>query len=209
MSQMVGRSGRPGSPRTTSNRCRRSRQSASSRSSTSAAWRTVLRFGWTSCSRPRRRLVTRSARSSTATCFCTAAKLIGYVRARAVTDHSPSTALLKCCGSGDFVAAWGGIASLQLGLAAVWTSAPARLVGLAATKGRIAAGADADLVVWDPDADFAVDAARLEHKNKVTPYHGRTLRGRVLETWLGGEKIYDRGAFPTPPRGRWLRRGAG
>ncbi len=142
-----------------------------------------------------------------------------------VTDHSPATVELKCCGSGDFVAAWGGIASLQLGLAAVWTSArargaslaavvdwmcaaPARLVGLSATKGRIAPGADADFAVWDPDADFAVDAQRLEHKNKVTPYHGRTLRGRVLETWLRGEKIYDRGAFPTAPRGRWLRRGA-
>ena len=143
-----------------------------------------------------------------------------------VTDHSPSTAELKCCGSGDFVAAWGGIASLQLGLAAVWTSArargatmsdvadwmsaaPARLVGLADTKGRIAPGADADFAVWDPDADFVVDVTRLEHKNKVTPYHGRALRGRVLETWLRGEKIYDRGTFTTPPRGRWLRRGAG
>ncbi len=142
-----------------------------------------------------------------------------------VTDHSPSTAELKCCGSGDFVAAWGGIASLQLGLAAVWTSArargatiadvadwmcaaPARLVGLYGAKGCIAAGASADFAVWDPDADFAVDALRLEHKNKVTPYHGRTLRGRVLQTWLRGEKIFDRGTFPASPRGRWLRRGA-
>ena len=141
-----------------------------------------------------------------------------------VTDHSPSTAELKCSGSGDFVKAWGGIASLQLGLAAVWTNArargatiadmvdwmcagPARLVGLE-HKGRIAKGAAADLVVWDPDGDFAVDVMRLEHKNKVTPYHGRRLTGRVLETWLGGEKIYDRGAFTAPPHGRWLKRGA-
>ena len=131
---------------------------------------------------------------------------------------------LKCSGSGDFVKAWGGIASLQLGLAAVWTNArargatiadmvdwmcagPARLVGLE-HKGRIAKGAAADLVVWDPDGDFAVDVMRLEHKNKVTPYHGRRLTGRVLETWLGGEKIYDRGVFTAPPRGRWLKRGA-
>ncbi len=139
-----------------------------------------------------------------------------------VTDHSPSTAELKCSGSGDFVAAWGGIASLQLGLAAVWTSArarghtlsdvadwmcraPARLVGLE-KKGRIAPGCDADLVVWDPDADFVVDARNLEHKNKVTPYDRRALSGRVLETWLRGEKIFDRGAFSNARRGEWIRR---
>ena len=67
-----------------------------------------------------------------------------------VTDHSPSTVSLKCSDSGDFMKAWGGISSLQLGLAAVWTgarargasvedvsrwmcAAPARLAGLAAT----------------------------------------------------------------------------
>jgi allantoinase len=77
-------------------------------------------------------------------------------------------------------------------------------VGLA-KKGAIAPGRDADLVVWDPDAVGAVDRARLEHKNKVTPYHGHALRGRVLETWLRGEKIYDRGAFVGPPRGEWIR----
>src|SRR5262249_44719876 len=103
-----------------------------------------------------------------------------------VTDHSPSTAALKCSDSGDFVKAWGGIASLQLGLAATWTGArahgatiddiarwmcasPARLVGLEGKKGKIAPGLDADFAVWDPDAPFEVDAARLEHKNKVTP----------------------------------------
>src|SRR5690606_10678317 len=91
-----------------------------------------------------------------------------------VTDHSPSTAELKCSDSGDFMKAWGGISSLQLGLAAVWTearargrsvrdvvewmcAAPARLAGLQGRKGAIAAGYDADLVVWDPDADFSVD----------------------------------------------------
>jgi allantoinase len=86
--------------------------------------------------------------------------------------------------------------------------APARLVGLTGTKGSIVKGADADFAVWDPDVDFAVDVARLEHKNKVSPYEGRTLHGRVAETWLRGEKIYDRGNF-TKPSGRWLRRGMG
>jgi allantoinase len=140
-----------------------------------------------------------------------------------VTDHSPSTVALKCSGSGDFMKAWGGISSLQLGLAAIWTTArsrgrsvrdvvewmcaaPARLVGLYGRKGLIAAGADADLVVWDPDADFTVDAHALEHKNKLTPYQNRTLKGAVLRTILRGETIYERGSFSSSRRGAWLRR---
>lgn len=140
-----------------------------------------------------------------------------------VTDHSPSTAELKCSGSGDFTKAWGGIASLQLGLAAVWTEAfarggtvvdiarwmsesPARLAGLAGRKGALVVGADADLVIWDPDGAFSVDAATLEHKNKITPYQGRALRGVVHETILRGKTIYTRGQGFGPPHGRWTRR---
>ncbi len=144
-----------------------------------------------------------------------------------VTDHSPSTAELKCSGSGDFMKAWGGISSLQLGLAAVWTAAkgrglgianvvdwmsaaPARLAGIQGRKGAIAPGHDADLILWDPDGDFTVDAASLEHRNKITPYHARKLLGVTHRTILRGETIYERarpgGAFPAR-RGRWVRRG--
>ena len=129
-----------------------------------------------------------------------------------VTDHSPAPGALKCIDSGDFARAWGGIASLQLGLAAVWTEAeprgfsvsdvvrwmaeaPARLVGLEGRKGSIRLGADADLVIWEDDAAFMVDPARLEHRHPVTPYAGRTLRGRVRETWLRGRRVYADGAF--------------
>jgi allantoinase len=120
------------------------------------------------------------------------------------TDHSPSPPEMK--GTGDFLRDWGGIASLELGLAATWTgasarhvpierlarwlcTAPARLAGLD-DRGVLAAGRRADLVVWDPDAEFTVDAAALHHRHKRTPYDGRRLRGRVLETYVGGEVVY-------------------
>ncbi|MER6400264.1 allantoinase AllB [Kitasatospora sp. NPDC059973] len=133
-----------------------------------------------------------------------------------VSDHSPSTPDLKLLpefgGSGDFAAAWGGIASLQLGLPAIWTEArrrghtlsdvvrwmasgPAALVGLTGTKGAIAVGHDADLVAFDPDGAFAVHAAELHHRNPVTPYAGRTLAGAVRTTWLRG-RVVDTAAEP-------------
>jgi len=134
-----------------------------------------------------------------------------------VSDHSPCTPELKELATGDFGRAWGGVASLQLGLSAVWTGAHARGLGLSDVvgwmsqapsdlvglhrKGRIAVGADADLVVFAPDEEFTVDAARLEHRNPVTPYDGRRLRGVVRETWLRGARI-DR----VNARGRLLRR---
>ncbi|GAA1508941.1 allantoinase AllB [Sphaerisporangium rubeum] len=130
-----------------------------------------------------------------------------------VSDHSPSTPDLKVP---DFAAAWGGISSLQLGLPAVWTEArdrghpltrvvdwmstrTAALAGLTA-KGAIAVGADADLVAFDDTADFTVDAARLRHRNPITPYHGRTLTGVVRTTWLRGHQVTD----TTDPTGALL-----
>jgi allantoinase len=139
------------------------------------------------------------------------------------TDHSPSPPGLKHMDDGDFVKAWGGIASLQVGLAAVWTGAvtrgagvdriagwlaegPARLAGLDRRKGRIAAGHDADLVIWDPDEETVVNAAALHHRHAVTPYAGRRLRGVVHQTLLRGELIFDRGTVSPSPHGRVLER---
>jgi allantoinase len=134
-----------------------------------------------------------------------------------VSDHSPAPTELKTAGGGDFAEAWGGIASLQLGLPLVWTearrrgiplagvvewmsAAPARRVGLTG-KGRIGEGAAADLAVFAPDAMFTVDAAALEHRHPISPYDGRELTGVVRGAYLAGVLV-DR----SRPRGRLLRR---
>jgi allantoinase len=131
-----------------------------------------------------------------------------------VSDHSPCTPELKRLDVGDFGLAWGGIASLQLGLPLIWSGArergyglvdvvrwmsqrPAELVGLAG-KGGIVAGHDADLVVFAPDEEFVV--GELLHRNPVTPYTGRALRGVVRATWLRG------GPTEGVLRGRLLRK---
>ena len=138
------------------------------------------------------------------------------------TDHSPAPPGLKHLDDGDFVRAWGGIASLQLGLSIVWTGAaergipvervvawlaerPARLAGLA-TKGAIAVGRDADLIVWDPEKETIVDARSLQHRHPITPYDGRRLRGGVVTTILRGRTVFDRGEFVSSPVGVTLRR---
>jgi allantoinase len=125
-----------------------------------------------------------------------------------VSDHSPCPTSMKLRETGDFLAAWGGIASLQLRLPVVWTEAqqrgyslarvtgwicsgPSELVGFRGRKGSIAVGNDADFVVWSPKNSFRVTAERLEHRHKITPYEGETLKGVVEKTFLRGRKIYD------------------
>jgi allantoinase len=70
-------------------------------------------------------------------------------------------------------------------------------------KGAIAVGNDADLVVWDPDAELVVDAAALAQRHPVSPWHGRTLRGVVHTTYLRGTPVDPAG----PAGGVLLRRG--
>jgi allantoinase len=132
-----------------------------------------------------------------------------------VSDHSPCTPDLKRLDVGDFGQAWGGIASLQVALPAVWTGArerglgldrvvrwmaeaPARLAGLP-RKGAIAVDRDADLVAFAPEERWTVGV--LEHRNPVTPYAGRELAGVVRRTWLRGQPADG------SPIGMLLRRG--
>jgi allantoinase len=125
------------------------------------------------------------------------------------TDHSPCTPELK---HGDFKTAWGGIASLSLGIPATWTVArrrgftmedvvkwmsirPAQLAGIDATKGRIAEGYDADFVVFDPDEAWTVTADRLHFRSPVSPYTGEQLTGSVRQVFLRGSCVFRDGNF--------------
>ena len=140
-----------------------------------------------------------------------------------VSDHSPCTPELKRREVGDFMAAWGGIASLQLTLPVMWTEmrrrglgveqlvawmcrGPAELVRLE-RKASIGRGFDADLAIWDPDARFQVDGAALQHRSPLTPYHGETLHGVVDTTIVGGEIVYQEGRHAERASGRFLLRG--
>jgi allantoinase len=78
---------------------------------------------------------------------------------------------------------------------------PAERVGLPA-KGKLALGYDADLAVFAPDQAFVVDAAKLHHKNPLTPYQGKTLSGVVRRTFVRGKEVDYR-----EPHGQLLRRG--
>ena len=153
------------------------------------------------------------------------------------SDHSPCPEELKRLGPGDFFSAWGGVLSLQLSLSAVWTaarergqplhrvakwmsSAPARLAGLAGRKGAIEVGADADLVVFDPEAEFRVTGdgqlvfageksnsfSRLYHRHSATPYVEYRLRGIVRATFLRGKQIFDGERFSSEATGELILR---
>jgi allantoinase len=87
-------------------------------------------------------------------------------------------------------------------IARLMCSGPADLAGI--HKGRIAAGYDADLTVFDPNESFRVAPERIEHRHKVTPYAGAELRGLVKATYLRGRKVWEHGAHLGTPAGKWL-----
>jgi allantoinase len=163
------------------------------------------------------------------------AALAGGLLQMVVSDHS-STAVEMPKVPGDFLRARGGISSLPISLSATWTAAcgrgytleqlaqwmcraPARMAGFG-RKGAIEVGYDADLVVFDPDADFIVDSRILKSSNpqilkssnpqigvvSPTPYEGRPLRGVVKRTYLRGALVYEEGRPMDGPRGRLLTR---
>ncbi len=147
------------------------------------------------------------------------------------TDHSPCPPAMKRREEGRWDKAWGGIGSLGMALPVMWTAIEnrgtglnkgmeyiaawmsantAQLAGLTGRKGALAAGFDADIVVFDPNSSWTVTPEHLHFRHKLSPYLGAQLRGRVHETWLRGELIFndnnDPSTFIGKPCGKELRR---
>jgi allantoinase len=145
------------------------------------------------------------------------------------SDHSPCPPALK--DSDDIFATWGGVAGAQSLLAAVFAGAtaragsaldvrkvagfvvwrlaarPAKRFGLWPRKGTIASGSDADIVLFDPEREWTLDRER-SHTRGVDPYVGRSFRGKVVRTLIGGRTVYNEDETVTdPPRGRFIRGG--
>ena len=140
-----------------------------------------------------------------------------------VTDHSPCPSEMKRLSEGNFRTAWGGIASLSVSLPVMYTEAwhrgfgmtyiarcmserPAKLAGCEKRKGRLAAGYDADFVVFDMESELVVTKERLHYRHPFSPYLGEKLRGVVMATYLRGTPVFSEGKFPGKPIGREYRR---
>ena len=110
---------------------------------------------------------------------------------------------------------------MQFGLSLIWTEArergysiadvsqwmatrPAQFAGLGNRKGKIAAGFDADLIVFDDDGQYLITADIIKYRHKITPYEGRTVKGVVRSTYVRGTKIYADGNLLGDPIGKPL-----
>ncbi len=140
-----------------------------------------------------------------------------------VTDHSPAPPSLKKTETGNLKEAWGGIASLQFSLSAMWTLLKkdnftiadlsrimsgnvATFLNLDHSKGKIKKGFDADLVVWNPEEHFKVGQSMIQHRHKITPYEGIDLSGVIEQTFVAGVKVFDNGTFVSSPPGKIILR---
>jgi len=129
--------------------------------------------------------------------------------------------VMKHTETGRFDLAWGGIAGLSLALAVIHTeclrrdftldnivrwmsSAPATLAGIGRRAGSLAAGREANFIIFDTESEFTVTADKLHYRHAISPYLNETLRGVVKATYLRGEAVYRDGSFVQMPHGREL-----
>jgi dihydropyrimidinase len=92
-------------------------------------------------------------------------------------------------------------------LVEIAAAAPAQLFGLAPRKGSLAPGADADVVLFDPAAEWVMGRDTLHMATDWSAYEGLPVTGKVLKVWSRGELIVDgQELLGRPGRGRYLRR---
>ena len=120
----------------------------------------------------------------------------------------------KMKAQGDFFAAWGGISSVGLGLpilhsaitararlgekvlsipdiARLCSQETARQVGLSHRKGGLRAGMDGDVCIFDDTEEWTLRSGDMRWKNRCSPWEGHSFKGRVRETWLRGQKVFQ------------------
>ena len=141
------------------------------------------------------------------------------------TDHCSFTTQQKLAGRDDFTAIPGGIpgvetrgeliytfgvAKKKIGLGAmcrVLAENPAKLYGLFPRKGVLAPGSDADIVVYDPNADHVIRAEDMVGAADYNPYEGVVTKGSIRQVWLRGKPAVSSGKVLAGPDGKYLPRG--
>ncbi|MGI9061403.1 MAG: allantoinase [Ktedonobacteraceae bacterium] len=137
------------------------------------------------------------------------------------SDHSPAPAAMKT--SPDFFKVWGGISGCQsllqlllkegyerrqlplMTIATITAEYIAQRFGLLPNKGRLAIGADADLVLVDLSSSFTLQESDLFYRHQQSPYVGRMLRGRIMRTMVRGRTIFLDGKIVSAPFSRLLK----
>jgi allantoinase len=138
------------------------------------------------------------------------------------SDHSPAPPAIKELESGNLEKAWGGIAGLQFLLNASWTAlrntmsletfipllteAPAKMLRIADRKGKIAVGYDADLVIWSPEESTIIKNEDILYKHKISPYVSRPLSGKIKQTIVNGETVFQEDKIIQKNKGKWVLR---
>ena len=141
------------------------------------------------------------------------------------TDHCSFTLAQKDAGRGDFTKIPGGLPGVETRGELIYTAGvttrkislatmcrvlaenPAKLYGMFPRKGILQAGADADIVVYDPLADHVIRAADMVANVDYNPYEGFTTRGSIQQVWLRGRLAVEHGTVLAGPDGKYIPRG--